>query len=447
MEGSITQLGLSNYLINTKEPAVSFFKHNYKNYSNFARYTKQIPFKNNFDFGNDVTINLHEMARYGDLITNIMVEVDLPDISSTTTTTSKNIGYCNGIGNALLKTVELTIGGNLIDRHTSEWMDVWGQLSIKSGLQSVFFDMIKKYNVNNYVYSNFQNGKIYIPLNFWFCQNSSSNNKPLVLPLATMNNSQIELKINIRKLTELIMVQDNDGSTLSSSDSNNINITNAYLLVDFIVLEEKERLRLQNIPRQFFVITQIQHIETQIAANATDKTISLRELKYPISELIWVLKKDTANSSNQYFNYSDSIGTIRNDPISKTRIVFEGRDRVPELPSDYFRKVEPFKVHDNTPDTFIHCYSVSLNPENFSQPSGVCNFSNLSESQIRFTFNSGITQSVLHIFAINYNILQTSDNGNVWLLHTLSKSVPSTFPPSDWKNYPACKVETDDTEK
>ena len=60
-------------------------------------------------------------------------------------------------------------------------------------------------------------------------------------------------------------------------------------------------------------------------------------------------------------------------------------------------------MHDNTPDTFIHCYSFSLNPENFSQPSGVCNFSNLSESQIRFTFNSGITQSVLHIFAIKKN--------------------------------------------
>jgi superfamily II DNA or RNA helicase len=37
MEGSITQLGLSNYLINREGPAVSFFRYDYKNYKNYVK--------------------------------------------------------------------------------------------------------------------------------------------------------------------------------------------------------------------------------------------------------------------------------------------------------------------------------------------------------------------------------------------------------------------------
>lgn len=431
MEGSITQLGLSNYLINKKEDGISFFKHNYKNYSNFSKYTKQIPFKNDFNFGNTTTINLHEMARYGDLISNIILEVDLPDISSITTTAAKNVGYCNGIGNALYKTIDLYIGGQLIDRHTSIWNDIWGQLAIKSGGQTMFKDMIKKYSPSSYSYTNFQGGKIYIPLQFWFSQNTTNYNDDIVLPLAAMNNVDIEIKLDLRKLTELISIQDNHSSTLSSSTESSIKITSAYLLVDFVILEEKERLRLQNIPKQYFLMTQTQHIDTFIPSGTSEKTISLRQFKYPITEIIWVLAK--SSTANQYFTYSTSHGSTGNDPIDKTKILFEGRDRVPELPSHFFSKIEPLKVHDNAPDTHIHCYSFALKPEDFSQPSGACNFSDLSEPQLKLTFESGLSDSTLHIFAINYNVLQVTDNGNVWLLHTLSKNTPAQLSKNNCK--------------
>ena len=42
MEGSVTQLGLNNYLINRKGDSVSFFKHGYQNYSNFVKDTRKI---------------------------------------------------------------------------------------------------------------------------------------------------------------------------------------------------------------------------------------------------------------------------------------------------------------------------------------------------------------------------------------------------------------------
>ena len=51
MEGSITQLGLSNYLINREGNAVSFFRHAYKNYANYVKDTREVNFKNGIRFG------------------------------------------------------------------------------------------------------------------------------------------------------------------------------------------------------------------------------------------------------------------------------------------------------------------------------------------------------------------------------------------------------------
>ena len=70
------------------------------------------------------------------LITNLVLEVDLPDISSTTTSTGKSLGYCNGVGNAIIDYVELKMGGTTIDRQTREWMDIWSSLAIPFGKQT-----------------------------------------------------------------------------------------------------------------------------------------------------------------------------------------------------------------------------------------------------------------------------------------------------------------------
>ena len=39
-----------------------------------------------------------------------------------------------------------------------------------------------------------------------------------------------------------------------------------------------------------------------------------------------------------------------------------------------------------------------------------------------------LVASTLFIFAMNYNVLQTDNGGNAWLLHALSKSAPTIFP-------------------
>jgi hypothetical protein len=211
-----------------------------------------------------------------------------------------------------------------------------------------------------------------------------------------------------------------------------------YLLIDFVTLEVEERIQLLNVPRQFFLIQQLQYQSYNIPANSTQMTISLRDFKYPISELLWVVRRNDAISSNDYFNYGDSLVTLKNDPILTTRITFEGQDRVPELDSDFFSTLEPLKAHSNCPNTFIHCYSFAIKPEDIINPSGVCNFSDLSEPNIIFTFKQGLANSTLYIYGLNYNVLQTNEKGQAYLLHSLSKASPANFPTAKSSTSPDC---------
>ena len=71
--------------------------------------------------------------------------VDLPDLTPYTNSNGYPFGYCNGVGNALAKVIELKIGGELIDRHTSEWLDIYGELTVKPGCKDNYYKMIQKY--------------------------------------------------------------------------------------------------------------------------------------------------------------------------------------------------------------------------------------------------------------------------------------------------------------
>lgn len=430
MEGTITQLGLQNYLINDKLPKYSFFQHSYKNYHNFAKDTRVLNFNNNLDFGRDVSIKLSDNARYGDLINNIVIELDLPDISNLRTNTNVDVGYSNAIGYAIIKEVQLKIGGNIIDTQSGEWLYTWSQLAIQEGRRNVFNDNIKKFDTNRS--ANFKGGKIFIPLQFWFCQTVGANNKqPLVFPLIAMKNAEIELILKLKPASELIISDDN--SKLSSSDLASLSIITHKLIIDYIILTPEERIKYLNAKKQMYLINQIQERKFNMSDGDSVVNINLKNFRYPVSELIWFFRNLERVNNNEYFNFTDNdISSVsRRGFYNTAKLTFDGRDRIPELDTNYFTNIEPLKVHDSIPfRAQINVYSFALEPENYGQPTGSCNFSGLHEPRMNFNMRNDITipQGELIVFAINYNVLQIDDKGNVWLLHNLSKTSPGELP-------------------
>jgi hypothetical protein len=426
MDGSITQLGLSNYLINREGSAVSFFRNAYKNYANYAKDTREVNFKNSVKFGQKSSFRFDEDGKFGDLVTNIVMAIDLPDLTPYTNINGKKFGYCNGVGNAIAKNIELRIGGNLIDQHTSEWLDIYGELTVKPGCKDNYYNMIQKYSDSNYTSTSFTGGRVYIPLQFWFCRNITARNSSLVFPLSSLYNSTIELNIDFRNFLDIIVSEDN-----ILTGSPNLEIQDTQLLVDYIILEEEERNNYIKVPKQLNIINQLQNYEYSIDANTTEQIFSLKSMKYPVTELVFVIRRNDSTGYNDYFNYSSTnlLNIVnKNNPIKNIRLMFDGKDRIKTSPASIFTQLEPTKVHTNTPiNKYIHVYSFALEPEKIEQPNGVCNFSEIQEAQIHFTFNSNIAASKLFIYAVNYNVLM-SIKGAGYLLHSLSKATPTSFP-------------------
>lgn len=428
MDGSITQLGLSNYLNNTKNAAskscVSFFQHSYKNHTNFAKDTRELHFKNGIKFGNTASFRFDEDGKYGDLITNIVVAINLPSLIPYTNINGFNFGYCNGVGNAIAENIVLRINGNIIDQHNSMWLNMYGDLTVKPGGKENYHTMVQQYTDANYTTSTITGGLIYIPLQFWFCRNITARNSALVLPLCSLYNSTIELSLDIRALDSLLVVEDN-----ILTGAPNLTIDYGALLVDYVILDEEERKYYINIPKQLNLITQLQTYKFTVIANTTEQTFSLKSMRYLVSEIIFVFVNNDATNTHDYFNYSNSliVGNKQN-AIKNVNLIYDGRDRIKTTQSSYFTMIEPAKVHTNTPvNKFIHVYSFALEPEKIEQPSGVMNFSEIQEPLLHLGFNNSIPGGTLYVYAINYNVLINS-KGAGWLLHQHSKSIPTMFP-------------------
>jgi len=426
MEGTIMQLGLSNYLINRQGSTVSFFKHSYKNHTNYAKDTRELNFKNGIHFGQTCSFRFDEDGKYGDLVSNIIIAIDLPDISSYTNINGRKFGYCNGVGNALAKNIYLRVNGNLIDQHTSEWLDIYSQLTVKPGCKDNYFSMIKKFDDTSYNTTSFTGGRVYIPLQFWFCRNISNRNSSMVFPLCSLFNSSIELALDIRSFTSIIVSED---GVLTGAPI--LDISYGCLFIDYIILEEEERREYINLPNQLNILNQMQFYTYDVSAGITDSLFSLKSMHYPITEILFVVRRNDSLVANDYFNYSSvTNANIANasNPIKSVRLIFDGSDRIKTTDASVFTMLEPTKVHTNTPvNKFIHVYSFALEPEKLEQPNGLCNFSELQNPQIYLTFNSPIVASTLFIYAVNYNVLLCG-NGLGMLLHQLSKSVPTIFP-------------------
>ena len=343
----------------TGNPQITFFKVVYRRHTNFSIETIAQTFNSDVDFGKKSQVTI---ARNGDLISAMHLEIKLPQLKQVQSG-STYVSWTNGIGNALIKSVSIEIGGQEIDKHYGEWLDIWGELNVKKEHRDAYDAMVG----NRYVSddSDPQDATalhpltLYVPLRFWFNRNIG-----LALPLIALQNHEVKLLL-----------------TLNGQDICHINSgTNISLWVDYIFLDKDERRRFARTSHQY-LIEQLQRNEIK------KKTENILNFNYPVKELIW---KEGEN------NITDTNWTLN----------FNGKDRFIKRPTKYFTRTQVWQHHTGyggvtIPDS-IAVYSFSIKPESH-QPTGVCNFTRIDEvkllSDLELT-NEGT------IYAVNYNILK-----------------------------------------
>jgi hypothetical protein len=109
--------------------------------------------------------------------------------------------FAQRLGHTLVREVQVEIGGQCIDTHYGEWLELWSQLTLTSetlgGLRSLVDGNIRDTSPELVDAANGQRKdksgnkrKLYIPLQFWF-----NRNPGLALPLIALQYH--EVKINV----------------------------------------------------------------------------------------------------------------------------------------------------------------------------------------------------------------------------------------------------------
>ena len=417
MGGGIIQLRTSGkqtkYIIGN--PQTTHFKAVYFRHTNFA--IESIPCVFNNSISNTSESNVSAIIhKTGDLVSNAHIEFILK-LTTNSLSGGTYVNFTNSTGYAAIKEVSIEINSQEIDKHYSEWFDIWNELTDPNYNEH---KLVNKHNAKHtYLKSN--NGttrvKCYVPLKFWFCRNPG-----LALPLIALQNSQVIMKFKFRNPYTLINTDHTSGTITPSYEK----IPELY--IDYIFLDTKEKRN--------FATKKHQYLIEQLQFNRKETFTNSHELNFnnPVKELIWVCQNKNVNTeynlnsignnadaysnvktsiskNNDYFNYQsistssqDYLYTLNNnEPFNEAEIFFDGNSRFNKQKATYFRTIQPSSYHSKVPSKHIYIYSFSLKPEEY-QPSGVCNFSKLKSAKINYSSPANNTDIL--IFAYSYNLLR-----------------------------------------
>jgi hypothetical protein len=344
--------------------------------------------------------------------------------------------WTNSVGHYLINSVSVTIGGQVIDTLTNEFMYIWEELSGKTGKRLT--EMVLKTNSQELSqhWSMFERC-LYVPLPFFFTMTSGT-----VLPLVSLQFHDVKVFCDFNSIDNAIVnyrakFEGHDTRTVCRpsigkshqlvpittsthcEDVNNNHITTA-LEICYVYLDVDERAKFAEGAFEM-LITQVQvHTHQTSSANNPIRI----DFNHAVIELIWAVRKSSCADNCDWFNFSgvqEAVTGANRDPVVSTTLKLNNQARFggSEVCPSWFRLVQPYQHHSSIPEAFIYVYSFALFPED-PQPTGTLNFSRIDNATLTveldknlFADNSGTggqdysgdTADII-IIARNYNVLR-----------------------------------------
>jgi len=397
----------------TGNPKVTFFQAVYKRHTNFAM--ENIEQTTNGNPANNGRISV-TVARNGDLIGDMYVELTS---NASALTTKSGATDCNWVAERAIKTAELSIGGQRIDKHYQRWWRLYSEL---------YLDESKK---ANYAKMTTGKGQVFLPLIFFF-----NRNPGLYLPLIALQYHEVRIDFDLSDTFDTYFT------------------TNTFKVWgNYVYLDTEERRRFAQKGHEY-LIEQVQHTGVDAVTSGETKNIRL-SYNHPVKELVWAVTGASA-AEDKLWNFSSNVATgdvvLESDPtagessncyvpltqatgvplfsagvdgglrlveegassaaavgpLDTFKLVLNGQDRFKEQTGKYFNQVQPFNHHSGCPMPGVYAYSFALKPEEH-QPTGTCNFSRIDNAQVAVKVKSNMASGAatsLNMFATNYNVLR-----------------------------------------
>jgi hypothetical protein len=255
MPGGLMQLisyGAEDLFL-TGNPQISFFKVVYRRHTNFATEFIEVYFdtKPTFDPVKTTTMKV-KIPRHGDMISKLFLVYDLPAIVSSTSLNAmpgpyqtspteaeddpmgQGFKWVTDVGNRIINTIQLTIGGQVINKLYGQWLSIWNDLTVPDSKKNYYKAMIgntpiltnpDQLNGLTHITNNcasctitssdlhptadtvpnfnfIPRQRLYIPIDFWFTESPG-----LSLPLISLQYVDTEIQIEFNPLNELYTIK------------------------------------------------------------------------------------------------------------------------------------------------------------------------------------------------------------------------------------------------
>lgn len=267
----------------TGNPQITFFKNVYRRHTNFAVETVELKFNGEPIFGR--TLNL-KVSKNADLISKMYLRILINSVDPD----GNNFAWTKRLGHAILKQIDLSIGGYKIDSQYGYWLDIWYELSRQGDHEIGYNKMIGNIpELTTYDSSIKPEYYIYVPLQFWF-------NKfiGLSIPLIALQYQDVNITLNLEKVENLI-IRD------KYFDINSVSLKDVSLLVNYVYLDTEERKRFA-VSGHEYLIEQVQY--NGLNNVLTDSSRYILDFSFPSKEIIWAIKNGNFNSNKTFIYYS-----------------------------------------------------------------------------------------------------------------------------------------------
>ena len=403
----------------TVDPEYTYFLQSFKKHSNFAREYVDIDPENAVDFGGKVRFRIGQNV--GDLLSTVSVKIKLPALPDTNGAT-----FIESIGHALIEYVDLIVGGKIIQRLPSDYLQIYSEHNVTQTKQRALKQLIGKYperTVSTRVSAKEilasigradEEEEFFVDLPFYFY-----NNPELAVPLCAIKKQEVEVEFKLRDYDHLI-IKDTTGELLTTLEEGRIHLKDFTLCAEVLFLDPCERLKIEN-EKKDYIITQVQQSIFEVGQGETTGRFKL-DFVNPVKELYFVIQRqgDVGTAEGEFitpFDYDNTLQETDNKYILYENLEYltldlDGQPIVTqETGNVIFLKAVQAAIHHSKTQLLrrFYSYSFALEPEKW-QPTGQVNFSLVKEQILNLSLTPCTDYArQIRVYAISHNILQVTE--------------------------------------
>lgn len=245
---NLVSVGSSNIILNGN-PKKTFFTSSFKTYTNFGLQKFRIDFNGQRSLRlNDSTKFSFKIPRYGDLLMDTCLVINLPtiwspiipmigDIPATegqipTSYRTYDFKWIENLGTQMIESIEVIAGGQTLQKVSGQYLYNLVERDWDSSKKQLYYDMTgnvselndpantfqRNGNYPNAIYNasygsagpepSIRSRQLYIPLNLWFGLTSKQ-----ALPLVAVQYNEISIEVTLRPIVDLFVIRNVNGST------------------------------------------------------------------------------------------------------------------------------------------------------------------------------------------------------------------------------------------